>query len=92
MRIPIKNKTSMILKSQIILKLINETMVVRQQLIDIYSVQEFDKLEPMEKTQKRIEGIRQMCGDLCDTAKNITPGDLIGSVTAKVSKRNPQTL
>lgn len=25
-----------------------------------------------------------MCGDLCDTAKNITPGDLIGSVTAKV--------
>jgi len=33
---------------------------------------------------KRIEMIRQVCGDLCDTSKNITPGDFIGSVSAKV--------
>jgi len=41
-------------------------------------------LSPMQKTLKRIEGIRKMCGDLCDTSKEVHPGDFLGYVTSKV--------
>lgn len=41
-------------------------------------------LSPMQKTLKRIEGIRKICGDLCDTSKEINPGDFLGYVTSKV--------
>ena len=40
--------------------------------------------DPMEKTVKRIHMIKDVCGDLCDTSKEIEPGEFIGSVTAKV--------
>ena len=46
---------------------------------------ELDKLDPMEKTLKRIKVIRELCGDLCDTTKDITPGEFMGSVTAQVT-------
>jgi len=45
---------------------------------------ELEKLDPIERNLKRIKGIRNVCGDLCDTSKKITPGEFIGSVTAKV--------
>merc|ERR1712106_186146 len=38
----------------------------------------------MEKTVKRINMIKEVCGDLCDTSKEIEPGEFVGSVTAKV--------
>lgn len=41
-------------------------------------------MDPMQKTLKRIQAIKQMCGDLCDTSKEITPGEFMGSVTSKV--------
>ena len=31
-----------------------------------------------------IEQIKDLCGDLCDVKKEITPGDFMGSVKAKV--------
>ena len=45
-------------------------------------------LSPMQKTLKRIEGIRKICGDLCDTSKEINPGDFLGYVTSKVKTFN----
>ena len=41
-------------------------------------------LTPIEKTMKRIKIIRNLCGDLCDTTKKVTPGDFMGMITAKV--------
>ena len=38
----------------------------------------------LEKTVKTIYAIREMCGDLCNTTKQIKPGHFIGTVTAKV--------
>ena len=46
---------------------------------------ELDIPDPMEKTLKRIKMIKEVCGDLCDTSKEIEPGEFIGSVTAKVN-------
>ena len=49
-------------------------------------------MDPMQKTLRRIQSIQQMCGDLCDTSKEITPGDFMGSVTSKVvPSLNPHT-
>ena len=45
---------------------------------------ELDISDPMEKTMKRIKMIKEVCGDLCDTSKEIEPGEFVGSVTAKV--------
>jgi len=45
---------------------------------------ELDIPDPMEKTVKRIKMIKEVCGDLCDTSKEIEPGEFVGSVTAKV--------
>ena len=45
---------------------------------------ELDIPDPMEKTVKRINMIKDVCGDLCDTSKEIKPGEFMGSVTAKV--------
>ena len=38
----------------------------------------------MQKTLRRIKAIRKICGDLCDTSKEINPGEFLGSVTSKV--------
>ena len=45
---------------------------------------ELDVPDPMEKTMKRIKMVKEICGDLCDTSKEISPGEFMGSVTAKV--------
>ena len=42
----------------------------------------------MQKTLERIEAIRKMCGDLCDTSKEINQGDFLGYVTSKVTTSN----
>ena len=44
----------------------------------------YANMDPMQKTLRRIQSIKQMFGDLCDTSKEITPGDFIWSVTSKV--------
>ena len=41
-------------------------------------------VSPMQKTVRRIKAIQEMCGDLCDTSKEITPGEFLGSVTSAV--------
>ena len=51
---------------------------------------EVNCLDPMGKTLQIIERIRTLCGDLCDTTKKITPGDFMGTVTAKVGHHLPQ--
>ena len=38
----------------------------------------------MDKTGKAFQAIRDLCGELCDTTKEITPGDFVGAVTSKV--------
>ena len=41
----------------------------------------------MDKTVKAIQAVREICGELCDTTKEITPGDFIGEVTSKVGSQ-----
>jgi len=48
------------------------------------SGQEDSTIGELEKTVKTIYAIREMCGDLCNTTKQIKPGHFIGTVTAKV--------
>ena len=55
-----------------------------------FSDTSYVNLSPMQKTLKRIEGIRKMCGDLCDTSKEVHPGDFLGYVTSKVTTSNNQ--
>ena len=46
--------------------------------------QEDSTIGELEKTVRTIYAIREMCGDLCNTTKEIIPGYFIGTVTAKV--------
>ena len=50
----------------------------------IVTGQEDSTIGELEKTVKTIYAIREMCGDLCNTTKQIKPGHFIGTVTAKV--------
>ena len=50
----------------------------------LYLDLEDDDLGGMDKTGKAILAIREICGELCDTTKEITPGDFMGTVTSKV--------
>ena len=50
---------------------------------------EDENLGAMDKTGKAILAIREICGELCDTTKAITPGAFIGTVTSKVGGQAP---
>ena len=45
---------------------------------------EDDSLGAMDKTVHAVRAIREICGELCDTTKEIAQGDFIGAVTSKV--------
>jgi len=46
---------------------------------------EYQYLDPQARTMARIGQVQSVCGELCDTAKEIKQGQFMGSVRAKVS-------
>ena len=68
------------------------TVVVFVSLVIILYIEKTEKkditlkavIKRISNQQNYIEQIKDLCGDLCDVKKEITPADFMGSVKAKV--------